>query len=133
VRSQSSYLVVLMFVMGCLAVVRPFPIGLLVDLHNPANLIMAAALIFGAAAVARRRPSSFAIGLGAAGVTALAGVLGAAGVRGCRLPGYPLMWVVIGMYIAFRLSLVRNQEQSQQRYQRRERAQTAPHDPGETH
>jgi hypothetical protein len=102
-----------MLVMGCLAVVRMNPLGLLVDPRNPANLVVAGALIVGAAAVAARRPAAFVMGLVAAALTALAGVLGAAKVPGCRMPGYPLMWGIIGLYIAFRLTLVQKNERAQ--------------------
>jgi hypothetical protein len=126
VRSQTSYLVVLMFMMACLAIVRLNPFGLLVDVHNPANLVVAVAMVCGALAVSLQRPSSFPIGLGVAALTVLCGALALAGVHGFRLSGSPLMWVVIGMYIAFRLTLVRQQARRQQQPQEPPR----PLDPG---
>lgn len=109
-RSQTSYLVVMMCMMGCFAVVQMNPFGLLL---HPSNLIVAAALLIGAALVASRRASAYLIGLGAAGVTALLGGMGAAGMRGIRLPGNPIIWVVIGLYIAFRLTLIQQNERRQ--------------------
>ena len=122
-RSQTSYLVVMMCMMGCFAVVQMNPFGLLL---YPSNLIVAAALLIGAALVASRKASAYLIGLGAAGVTALLGGMGAAGMRGIRLPGNPIIWVVIGLYIAFRLTLIQqNERQKVQLQSQRERLQAA--------
>lgn len=101
----------MMCMMGCFAVVQMNPFGLLL---HPSNLIVAAALLIGAALVASRRANAYLIGLGAAGVTALLGGLGAAGMRGIRLPGNPIIWVVIGLYIAFRLTLIQQNERRQE-------------------
>lgn len=110
-RSQSSYLVVMMCMMGCFAVVQMNPFGMLL---YPSNLLVAAALLIGAALIASRKPFAYVIGMGAAAVTALMGMLGAAGVRGIRLPGNPIIWVVIGLYIAFRLTLIQQSERRQE-------------------
>ena len=109
-RSQSSYLVVMMCMMGCFAVVQMNPFGLLL---HPSNLIVAAALLVGAALVASRKPGAYAIGMGAAAVTAIMGLLGTVGVRAIALPGNPIIWVVIGLYIAFRLTLIHQSERRQ--------------------
>ena len=89
--------------MGCFAVVRMNPVGLLLF---PGNIGVAVALLLGALIVGLRRPGAYVFGLASAGLTVLAGALGAAKVRGVELPGSPLMWIVIGLYIAFRLTLI---------------------------
>lgn len=109
----------MMCMMGCFAVVQVNPFGLL---WHPSNLAVAGGLLVGAAVVALRRPGSFAIGMAAAAMTAIAGALGAAGVRGFKLPGNPIIWVVIGLYIAFRLTLIQQTE----RRQEKARAQRPP-------
>jgi hypothetical protein len=101
----------MMCMMGCFAVVQMNPFSLLL---HPSNLAVAGGLLIGAVAVALRRPGFFAVGLAAAAVTAIAGALGAAGVRGIKLPGNPIIWVVIGLYIAFRLTLIQQSERRQQ-------------------
>ena len=93
----------MMGMMGCFAVVRMNPVGLI---REPGNIGVAMALLCGAAVVATRRPGSFGVGLAAAALTVLAGALGMAKVRGFDLPGNPLLWIVIGLYIAFRLTLI---------------------------
>jgi hypothetical protein len=81
----------------------------------PGNLVVAGSLLIGAVAVAMNRPFSFAVGLAGALVTSIAGLLsigpGPGGSRYARLPGYPLIWVVIGLYIAFRLVINRQHSQ----------------------
>lgn len=115
----------MMCMMGCFAVVQMNPFGLLL---HPSNLIVAGALLIGAALVASRKASAYLIGLGAAGVTALLGGMGAAGMRGIRLPGNPIIWVVIGLYIAFRLTLIQQNERRQVQLQsQRDRLQQAKH------
>lgn len=98
--------------MGCFAVVQMNPFSLLL---HPSNLAVAGGLLVGAAAVALRRPGSFAIGLAAAAVTAILGALGAAGVRGIKLPGNPIIWLVIGLYIAFRMTLIQQTERRKEK------------------
>jgi hypothetical protein len=116
VRSQTAYLVFLMAMMGILALIRlgppeetGVPRGL--DL-SPAGLIVAVSMLIGAIGVSLRRPFSLAMGLGAAGVTVLIGLLTAFGVGKLRLPGLPILWVVVGLYVGFRLTL--NQQKQRQ-------------------
>jgi len=106
----------MMCMMGCFAVVRINPVGLILQ---PGNIGVAVALLFGAAVVATRRPGAFGVGMAAAALTALAGALGAAQVHGFALPGHPLMWIIIGLYIAFRLTLI---QQSDRRSKQRTRS-----------
>ena len=96
--------------MGCFAVVRMNPVGLIL---TPGNIGVAVALLLAAPIVGLRRPGSYVLGLAAAGLTVLAGALGAAKVRGIELPGSPLMWIVIGLYIAFRLTLIQQSNRRQ--------------------
>lgn len=101
-RSQTSYLVVMMCMMGVFAVVRFHPFGLL---SAPGNLIVGAALLFGGLFLAFRRVFSLAIPTGAALIAMVGGLLTFAKVRGFELPGFPLLWLIIGLYIEMRLVL----------------------------
>ena len=94
--------------MAVFAVVRMNPLELQL---GPGNLAITGALLIGAAATAMQRRYSFLIGMAAAAITATTGALATAGVRGVRLPGFPALWVVIGIYIAFRLTI--NLQQTQ--------------------
>jgi len=105
-----------MVMMACFSVFRLNPRQLVL---LPGNLVMAAGLLVGAAAVAMQRPFSLAAGLGSAALTAGLGFIALAsspaGSRYLNLPGYPLIWVVIGLYIAFRLVI--NHQYSRRRRQ----------------
>jgi hypothetical protein len=92
----------MMCMMAVFAVVRMNPLELQL---GPGNLAISGALLIGAAATAMQRRYSFLIGMAAAAVTATTGALATAGVRGVRLPGFPALWLVIGVYIAFRLTI----------------------------
>lgn len=74
---------------------------------KPGNLAVSIGLIVGGVVVALNKPFSLPVGLASAALTAVMGVVGFATLgsepRYIRLPGYPLIWVVIGLYIAFRL------------------------------
>ncbi len=94
----------MMVMMGCFAILRLDQRALVL---LPGNIVVALALGAGAVAVAMNRPFSLPVGLGSAALTSIVGALG---LRGglepyIRLPGYPLIWVVIGLYIAFRLTI----------------------------
>ena len=114
----------MMAIMGCFAIFR-------LDDHRfvlaPGNLAVTIALLAGAAVVHLNRPYSLAIGLLAAGFTAVMGVVAWANFSHpspyVQLPGYPLIWVVIGLYIAFRLVI---NHQHQQRLHRRAEPESAP-------
>ncbi len=106
-----------MCMMGCFAVIRMNPVGFL---PYPGNIAVAAALLLAAPIVGMRRPGAYVIGLLAAGVTIFAGGLGAAKVHGVELPGSPLMWIVIGLYIAFRLTLIQQGQRRQELAVRKE-------------
>jgi hypothetical protein len=116
-----------MVMMGCFALFR-------LDEHAlvllPGNLAVGGGLFVGAVAVALRRSFSLVVGLLSAGLTALMGILavtsGASVARFLRLPGYPFIWVVIGLYIAFRLVLNHQHEQRLRRTEDRERANQPP-------
>lgn len=101
-RKNIAYLVVLMGMLGCFAVVRLNPYGVI---RQPGNLLLGALLFAGAVAVARQRRHSYAVGLAAALATVLGGVLSLRGYLGTALPGYPLIWIVAGLYLALRLSI----------------------------
>jgi hypothetical protein len=102
VRSQTAYLVVMMCMMAIFAVVRVNPLALQLGVGN---LAVAGSLLVAGVATAMQLRYSFLIGMAAAAVTATTGALAAAGVRGITLPGLPFLWVVIGVYIGFRLTI----------------------------
>ncbi|MCS6913285.1 MAG: hypothetical protein RMK29_08380 [Myxococcales bacterium] len=111
-RSSVAYLVVLMIMLAVFASVRLNPLEVIA---LPGNLVLCAALIVGAVAVVLRRPWSYAVGLGAALLTALGGVLSLRAWLGTNLPGHPVVWIVAGLYIAFRLTLNRHAEEETRR------------------
>lgn len=88
--------------MAIFAVVRINPLMLQLGVGN---LAVAGSLLIAGVVTAMRHRYSFLIGMAAAAVTATTGALAAAGVRGITLPGMPLLWVVIGVYIGFRLTI----------------------------
>lgn len=99
------------------------------------NLVVAIGLLVGGVAVALNKPFSLPVGLASAVSTAIMGIVGFVTLgsepRFLRLPGYPLIWVVIGLYIAFRLAI---NHQHQQRAQRaRNAAASAGTDDAEGH
>ncbi len=104
-----------MVVMACFAVFRLDERSLVL---LPGNLLVAGGLLIGAVIVALERPFSLVIGLCSAALTAVMGLVavstGAASARYLRLPGYPFIWVVIGLYIAFRL-VIHHQHQARLR------------------
>ena len=108
----------MMVMMGCFAVVRLNPTGLLL---HPGNI---------AVAVALKRPFSLGVGLAASAITAISGVLCAKGVSGFVMPGYPLLWSVIGLYIAFRL-VIDHQQTLRQQTDRRAKADLAARNTGD--
>lgn len=86
---------------------------------KPGNLAVSIALIVGGVVVALNKPFSLPVGLASAVLTAVMGIVGFATLgsepRYLRLPGYPLIWVVIGLYIAFRLVINHQQQLRTQR------------------
>lgn len=123
-RSQTAYLIFLMAMMGLMALIRLGPpeetgVPRGIDL-SPAGLAVAGSMAIGAIAVSLRRPFSLPVGLGAAGVTVLIALLTTFGVGKLRLPGLPILWVVVGLYVGFRLSL--NHHQERQDEQKKARA-----------
>jgi hypothetical protein len=60
--------------------------------------------------VALRKPFSYPLGLAASLCASLGGVLSFRGWLGTSLPGHPAVWIVAGLYIAFRLTLNRQAE-----------------------
>lgn len=113
----------MMVMMGCFAILRLDERALVL---LPGNIAVALALGIGAVAVAMNRPFSLPVGLGAAALTAIVGGLGVRGgfAQYMRLPGYPLIWVVIGLYIAFRLA-INHQHQQRMQTSRRQGAAAA--------
>ena len=93
----------MMAVMGCFAVLRLNPAALVLV---PGNIAVALGLFIGAAATSQRKPYSLVVGLAGAAGAALGGGLMLAGVpeKVVRLPGHAIMWLLIGVYIAFRLT-----------------------------
>lgn len=89
--------------MGVFAVVRIQPFTLFLA---PGNAIVAIALLVGAGALLVARRFSLAIPTAAALVTMVGGLLSFAKVSGFELPGYPLIWLVVGLYIEMRLVLI---------------------------
>src|SRR5262245_23902209 len=106
-RSNVAYLVVLMVMLGCFAVFQLRPPGLF---PYAGNLVLGGVLFLGAVAVALRRPFSYAIGLGAALCASIGGLLSLRNVLGTHLPGHPVVWIVAGLYVAFRLTINRQAE-----------------------
>src|SRR5438045_2155786 len=101
-RSSVGYLVILMVMLAVFSAVRFNPPALS---HMPGNLALAAVLLCGAAALALRRPFSYPAGLLAAAATSVAGLLSLRGYLGVLLPSNPYIWIVAGLYLAFRLAL----------------------------
>ncbi|MBL8634021.1 MAG: hypothetical protein JNM40_12430 [Myxococcales bacterium] len=99
-RSQTSYLVVMMCMMGVFALVRVQPFGLLLF---PGNLVVGIGLLLGGLVLSANRSFSLAVATGAAILTMVGGLLTFGKVRGFELPGYPLIWLVVGLYIEMRL------------------------------
>lgn len=105
--------------MAIFAVVRVNPLMLQLGVGN---LAVAGSLLIAGVATATQRRYSFLIGMAAAAVTATTGALAAAGVRGITLPGLPFLWVVIGVYIGFRLTInLQHLQRAARRPQRGER------------
>jgi hypothetical protein len=100
VRSQTSYLVVMMCMMGAFAIVRLNPLGLLLF---PGNLVVGLALLIGGLALWAQRSFSLGVATGAALLTMGGGLLTFAKVKGFELPGFPLIWLVVGLYLEMRL------------------------------
>ena len=96
-----------MIVMAALAVLRVYPPGVILA---PGNCVVAVAMLVGAVVVGLWRPGAYPLAMGCAGLTAVCGVLATLKVRGFQPPEFPLVWVVIALYIAFRLTLIRNKE-----------------------
>ncbi len=123
----------MMVMMGCFSLLRldqPWHQALVL---LPGNLMVAGSLFVGAAAVAMRRRLSLAIGLFSAAITAVMGIVALRSEPGStflRLPGYPFIWVVIGLYIAFRLVINQQHEQRKQQAERQRRNAAAPPDDG---
>jgi hypothetical protein len=101
-RAHVAYLVVLLAMMSCLAVITTHPIALST---RPDHWVVAVVLAAGAVAIALRRPFSYPVGLGAAFFAILAGVVSLRAPFGIRLPGMPWVWILGGLYVAFRLAL----------------------------
>ncbi len=106
----------MMCMMGMFAIVRVQPFGLMLA---PGNLIVGAALLAGGLQLGFQRVFSLAIPTGAALIAMVGGLLTFGKVRGFELPGFPLIWLVVGLYIEMRLVLhaqnLRRQALSQKR------------------
>lgn len=107
-RSNVAYLVVLMAMLAVFSVLRTSPLGVLLF---PGNLVLCAVLSLGAVAVALRRPFSYPVGLAAALCASLGGLLSLRGWLQTNLPGHPVIWIVAGLYVAFRLTINRHAEE----------------------
>ena len=107
-RSNVAYLVVLMVMLACFAVFRLNPPGLL---PMAGNWVLSAILLASAVCVALKRPFSFVVGLGGALCVSIGGLLSLRGYLGTLLPGHPVVWIVAGLYLAFRLTINHHAEQ----------------------
>lgn len=92
----------MMCMMGLFTIVRVQPFGLLLA---PGNLIVGLALLAGGLQLGFQRTFSLAIPTGAALIAMVGGLLTFGQVRGFELPGFPLIWLVVGLYIEMRLVL----------------------------
>lgn len=106
-RSNVAYLVVLMVMLACFATVNLRPLGLF---PFPGNLVLGAVLVAGAVAVALRRPFSYPAGVAASLCASVGGLLSYRNWLGMNLPGHSVVWIVAGLYVAFRLTLNRQSE-----------------------
>ena len=106
-RSQTAYLVVLMAMMACFALYRLDERAFVL---LPGNLAVFVGLAGGALALGLQRRLWLPISLLGAVLTAGMGLfsLSQSGrpLSWMRLPGAAVMWVVIGLYCAFRLGLI---------------------------
>lgn len=100
----------MMCMMGVFALVRLQPFGLMLF---PGNLVVGIGLLLGGLLLSANRSFSLAVATGAAILTMVGGLLTFAKVRGFELPGYPLIWLVVGLYIEMRL-IVNVQSQRRQ-------------------
>ncbi len=106
----------MMCMMGVFAIVRVQPFGLMLA---PGNLVVGMALLLGGLQLGFQRVFSLAIPTGAALIAMVGGLLTYGKVRGFELPGFPLIWLIVGLYIEMRLVLhmqnLRRQELAQKR------------------
>lgn len=120
-RSQTAYLVVLMAMMACFALYRLDERAFVL---LPGNLVVFAGLALGALSLALQRRFWLVGSLAGAGLTAAMGLWSLLqlqrGLTWMRLPGSPVIWVVIGLYVAFRLSLIYQNQQKKQAAQQRD-------------
>ena len=74
----------------------------------PGNLVVTGGLGLGAIALAIHRRGWFVLSMAGGIVTAVMGVAATADphTSWMRLPGSPIVWVVIGLYVSFRLALI---------------------------
>lgn len=97
----------------------------------PGNLAVFAGLAIGALSLALQRRLWLVAPLFGAGLTALLGLVSLSrmhsGLTWMRLPGSPVIWVVIGLYVAFRLALIYQSQQNQRKKQDQARADAAHH------
>jgi hypothetical protein len=128
-RSNVALLVVLFVMLACFAVVRPHPLGVY---QNPGNWVLALGLVAGAVAVALRRPASYVIGMTAAGLAVVGGLLSLRNLFYTALPGHPAVWVAVGLYLMVRLSVNLHEEKERREKARRlaERDREPPLGPG---
>lgn len=98
----------------------------------PGNLAVFVGLAVGALSLALQRRLWLVAPLFGAGLTTLLGLISLSrmhsGLTWMRLPGSPVIWVVIGLYVAFRLALIYQKQQKQQS-QRKEQDDAARHPP----
>ena len=90
----------------------------------PGNLAVFAGLGLGALSLGLQRSFWLWGSLLGAAVTAALGLVALlhvqTGLTWMRLPGSPVIWVVVGLYLAFRLGLIYQQQQRKQNEQRRD-------------
>jgi len=110
----------MMCMMGLFAIVRLQPFGLLLF---PGNLVVGAALLCGGLTLAAKRSFSIPVATGAALLTMVGGLLTFGKVKGFELPGFPLIWLVVGLYLEMRLILTHQQQRRQELADKRQQSE----------
>lgn len=98
----------------------------------PGNLAVFSGLALGALSLGLGRRFWLLGSLSGAALTAAMGMISLlrshSGLTWMRLPGSPVIWVVIGLYVGFRLALIYQNQQKKQADPRRESRHPQPAD-----
>jgi hypothetical protein len=103
-----AFLVVLMVMLGCFSIYQLAPPGLS---RMPGNWVLGLTLFVSAIAVALRRRWSYPVGLVGCLIVFIGGLLAQTGRLSAYLVGQPILWILGGLYVAFRLVLNHHAEQ----------------------